>query len=119
MITTKKPPTFTRREAATLLQCAPLTIANREKAGTYPDPKRDSNNIRYYYVSDILELMWITHKQIYLKPMVAILFDKGYTEKADLDTYLTDEFKKFQVKITVANKENKILSDGQSTNSDK
>lgn len=99
MITTKIPPTFTRQEVAHLLQCAPLTIANREKKGVYPPAKRDYKEHRYYVLADVFELMYITDKQIYLKPIVAVMHDKGYTDIKDLESYLTKEYNIFFDKL--------------------
>lgn len=125
MITTKKIPTFTRKDVALLLQCTRLTVANREESGRYPPPKRDDNNNRYYHVNDVFELMHITHKQVYLGPIVAVLHDKGYTDVADLNDYLTEEFRVFQDKITGASDDavkqvaKDVGTDGQTASNDK
>jgi DNA-binding transcriptional MerR regulator len=99
-LTTEITPVFTRPEVAALLQCAPLTIANREKSGVYPKPYKDHKGHRVYQVSDIFELMYITYKNVYLKPIVAVMHDKGYTEITDLEQYLTKEYSSFQERIT-------------------
>lgn len=104
-------PVFTRPDVAALLQCAPLTIANREKSGVYPQPRKDHKGMRIYEVSDIFQLMYITHKNVFLKPVVAVMHDKGYTDIADLESYLTKEYTAFQEKIAVTNK----VKDEQST----
>jgi DNA-binding transcriptional MerR regulator len=78
----KKPlePIFTRSELAQILNVSPLTIANREKNKKYPNPKRDLNKYRIYNLNDVLNLQLITYSYIDPKPIISILYDKGYKD---------------------------------------
>ena len=71
-------PSFNRSEVAKILNVSTLTIANREKDARYPDPKRDLNSI--YTINDILNLQLITYNQIDPKPIISVLYDKGYRD---------------------------------------
>ena len=71
-------PIFTRREVAEILGVVPLTISNREKNGKYPEPKRDINGYRQYMLTDILNLQMITSSHVDTRPIMAVLYDKGY-----------------------------------------
>jgi hypothetical protein len=73
-------PNFSRLEVSTILNISTLTIANREKSGKYPQPKRDMNNYRVYTMNDIFNLQLITFNHIDPKPIISILFDKGYKD---------------------------------------
>ena len=73
-------PIFTRSELAQILNVSPLTIANREKNKKYPDPKRDLNKYRIYTLNDVLNLQLITYSYIDPKPIISILYDKGYKD---------------------------------------
>lgn len=73
-------PTFTRSEVATVLNISTLTIANREKHKKYPPPKRDLNNYRIYTLNDVLNLQLITFNHIDPKPIISVLYDKGYRD---------------------------------------
>ena len=73
-------PIFTRSELAQILNVSPLTIANREKNKKYPNPKRDLNKYRIYNLNDVLNLQLITYSYIDPKPIISILYDKGYKD---------------------------------------
>lgn len=73
-------PIFTRSEVAQILNVSALTIANREKNKKYPSPKRDMNGYRIYNLNDIFNLQLITYNQIDPKPVISILYDKGYRD---------------------------------------
>lgn len=73
-------PIFTRSELAQILNVSPLTIANREKNKKYPSPKRDLNKYRIYTLNDVLNLQLITYSYIDPKPIISILYDKGYKD---------------------------------------
>ena len=73
-------PIFTRSEVAHILNVAPLTIANREKNNKYPTPRRDMNSYRVYTLNDIFNLQLITYNLIDPKPIISILYDKGYRD---------------------------------------
>jgi len=77
-------PTFNRSEAAKILNISTLTIANREKNNKYPDPKRDLNNYRVYTINDILTLQLITYNHLDPKPIISVLYDKGYRDNKSL-----------------------------------
>jgi DNA-binding transcriptional MerR regulator len=57
-----------------------LTIANREKRGQYPIPKRDLNNYRVYSLRDVINLQRLTYKAIDFRPIISVLYDKGFTD---------------------------------------
>lgn len=73
-------PVFTRSEVAQILNVSTLTIANREKNNKYPEPKRDLNNYRIYTLNDIFNLQLITYSYIDPKPIISIMYDKGYED---------------------------------------
>jgi DNA-binding transcriptional MerR regulator len=73
-------PIFTRSEVAQILNVSPLTIANREKSKKYPSPKRDLNKYRIYTLNDVLNLQLLTYSYIDPKPIISILYDKGYKD---------------------------------------
>lgn len=73
-------PIFTRSELAQILNVSPLTIANREKNKKYPNPKRDLNKYRVYTLNDVLNIQLITYSYIDPKPIISILYDKGYKD---------------------------------------
>jgi DNA-binding transcriptional MerR regulator len=77
-------PTFNRSEVAKILNVSTLTIANREKNNRYPSPKRDLNNYRLYTLNDVFNLQLITYNHIDPKPIISILYDKGYRDSKDL-----------------------------------
>lgn len=102
-------PIFTRTQVAQLLNCTPLTIANREKKNIYPEPKRHvSSNHRYYTIQDVFLLQYITFKQINLNSLASLLWDMGYQNSALVLPCLEQEvsiFKQspiFEVKPTEA-----------------
>jgi DNA-binding XRE family transcriptional regulator len=73
-------PIFTRSEVAQILNVSSLTIANREKNKKYPAPKRDMNSYRIYTLNDIFNLQLITYNMLDPKPVISILYDKGYSD---------------------------------------
>ncbi|MFZ4104872.1 hypothetical protein [Flavobacterium sp.] len=73
-------PIFTRSEIAQILNVSSLTIANREKNNKYPVAKRDMNGYRIYTLNDIFNLQLITYNLIDPKPVISILYDKGYRD---------------------------------------
>lgn len=73
-------PIFTRSEIAQILNVSALTIANREKNKKYPEPKRDLNGYRIYSLNDVFNLQLITYSSIDPKPIISILYDKGYRD---------------------------------------
>lgn len=77
-------PIFTRSEVAQILNVSTLTIANREKHNKYPEPKRDLNNYRIYTLNDMFNLQLITYNYIDPKPIISILYDKGYEDMKKL-----------------------------------
>lgn len=88
----QNPPLFYRYDVAKILNCTPLTISNREKSKTYPEPTRNSSNYRIYTIEDILELQYITYKRTYLSPIVAFLWDEGYTDVREVETMVNAAF---------------------------
>lgn len=74
-------PKFTRKDVSNILNCTTLTIANREKVGKYPEAKRDLNNYRVYSLKDVLSLQRITYGYIDNRPIISVLYDKGYTDQ--------------------------------------
>lgn len=76
----KAEPIFTRGDVARILNVTPLTIANRERRGQYPDPKRDLNNYRIYTLNDVFNLQLLTYDTIDSRPVVSLLYDKGYRD---------------------------------------
>ena len=73
-------PIFARSEVAQILNVSPLTIDNREKNKKYPNPKRDLNQYRIYTLNDVLNLQLITYSYVDPKPIISILYDKGYKD---------------------------------------
>jgi hypothetical protein len=73
-------PIFSRSEVAKILNVTPLTIANREKANKYPPPQRDVNNYRVYSINDVLNLQVITFRLVDQRPIISVLYDKGYKD---------------------------------------
>jgi transcriptional regulator with XRE-family HTH domain len=73
-------PIFTRSEVAQILNVTTLTISNRERDKKYPSPKRDLNNYRIYSLNDIFNLQLLTYNVIDPKPIISILYDKGYDD---------------------------------------
>jgi Holliday junction resolvase RusA-like endonuclease len=73
-------PAFNRSEVAKILNVSTLTIANREKNKKYPNPRRDLNNYRIYTINDVLNLQLITYNHVDPKPIISVLYDKGYKD---------------------------------------
>lgn len=83
-------PTFNRSEVAKILNISTLTIANREKNKKYPDPKRDLNNYRVYTINDVLNLQLITYNHLDPKPIISVLYDKGYRDTKSLSQMIDE-----------------------------
>lgn len=81
-------PMFTRGEIARILNVTPLTIANREKAKKYPEPKRDLNKYRVYSLNDVLNLQLITYSRLDPAPIISILYDKGYRDQREIGKWM-------------------------------
>jgi DNA-binding XRE family transcriptional regulator len=77
-------PSFNRSEVAKILNISTLTIANREKNNKYPNPRRDLNNYRIYTINDVFNLQLITYNHIDPKPIISVLYDKGYRDSKNL-----------------------------------
>lgn len=73
-------PVFTRSDVAIILNVSSLTVSNREKNKKYPLPKRDMNNYRIYTLNDIFNLQLITYSHIDPRPVISVLYDKGYKD---------------------------------------
>lgn len=73
-------PVFTRGEVAKILNVTPLTIANREKAKKYPEPRRDLNKYRIYSLNDVFNLQLITFQRLEPNKIISVLHDKGYRD---------------------------------------
>jgi hypothetical protein len=80
----KGEPQFSRSDIAQILNITPLTIANREKRTQYPEPKRDLNGYRIYTLNDVLNLQLITYQTIDTRPIMSLLYDKGYRDMKHL-----------------------------------
>lgn len=85
-------PHFTRGEVAKILNVTPLTISNREKSGKYPKPARDLNNYRVYSLRDVLTLQLLTYKHLDTRPVISVMYDKGYTDIVHLGLLIDQEF---------------------------
>ena len=77
-------PMFTRGDVAKILNVTPLTIANREKNEKYPEPARDLNNYRVYTLNDVFNLQLITYSSLDPRPIISVLYDKGYRDTKEL-----------------------------------
>jgi len=83
-----KDPVFTRGDVAKILNVSPLTIANREKSNKYPQPNRDLNGYRIYSLNDVFNLQLITFRTIDQKPIISILYDKGFRDHKQIASIL-------------------------------
>lgn len=77
-------PVFTRGDLAKILNVTALTIANREKAHKYPQPRRDINNYRVYGLNDVFTLQVTTYGGVDPLPIISLLYDKGYRDMKQL-----------------------------------
>ena len=77
---TNQEPIFTMSEISQILNVTTLTVSNREKNKKYPLPRRDLNNYRIYTLNDVFNLQLITYSHIDPKPIISILYDKGYSD---------------------------------------
>ena|SRR5579859_6547824 len=82
-------PTFSRGDVAKILNVTTLTIANREKRGQYPEPKRDINDYRIYSLNDVYNLQLTTFNYVDTRPILSVMYDKGYTS-AKVATQIVD-----------------------------
>lgn len=73
-------PVFSRSDVARILNVTALTIANREKRDQYPRPRRDLNGYRVYSLNDVFNLQLITYAHLDPRPVMSMLYDKGYTD---------------------------------------
>ena len=48
------------------------------RIGKYPQARRDLNNYRVYTLNDIFNLQLLTYSHVDPKPIISILYDKGY-----------------------------------------
>lgn len=81
-------PIFTRGEVARILNITPLTVANRERRGQYPAPKRDLNDYRIYHLHDVFQLQVITYSRVDPRPVISVLYDKGYHDMKHAQTLI-------------------------------
>lgn len=107
-------PIFTRTQVAKLLNCTPLTIANREKKEIYPEPKRSKTSLhRVYSLQDAFLLQYITNSQINLSSITSLLWDMGYTNSKDLLKCLELEISLFKSNPLVTNvKDTNVVQNG-------
>jgi hypothetical protein len=94
-------PSFNRSEVAKILNVSTLTVANREKSLRYPAPKRDLNKYRVYTINDVLNLQLITYNMIDPKPIISVLYDKGYKD-TKLLSEIIDEAMSNRVGVNVS-----------------
>lgn len=80
----KGEPIFSRGDVAKILNVTPLTIANRERAKKYPEPKRDLNNYRIYTLNDVLNLQHLTYNVIDTRPIISLMYDMGFRDMKDV-----------------------------------
>jgi len=73
-------PIFTRAEVSKILNISSLTLSNREKLNKYPKARRDINNYRIYNLNEVFNLQLLTFDAIDPKPVVSVMYDKGYTD---------------------------------------
>ena len=95
------PLVFSRSDVAKVLNVAPLTIFNREKKGRYPAPSRSPSNYRIYTLRDIFHLQMLTYNQVYLAPILSLLWDKGYTDAKALESFISKAFDDYKTSATV------------------
>lgn len=81
-------PIFSRSELAQILNVSTLTVSNREKNKKYPSAKRDLNNYRVYTLNDVFNLQLLTYNHIDPKPIISIMYDKGFTDLKHLGKML-------------------------------
>ena len=81
-------PVFTRGEVAKILNVTPLTMRNREKSNKYPEPSRDLNNYRVYSLNDILNLQLITYNNLDPRPIISVMYDKGYRDSKEVSVLI-------------------------------
>lgn len=81
-------PIFTRGELARILNVTPLTVANRERRGQYPLPRRDLNQYRIYNLQDVLHLQVLTYSRIDPRPIISVLYDKGYHDQKQVQALI-------------------------------
>lgn len=84
----KGEPVFTRKDVAQILNVHPLTIANRERRRQYPEPKRDLNGYRLYSLNDVFNLQLRTYNAIDTRPIMSLLYDKGWRDTKQLSQVL-------------------------------
>lgn len=57
-----------------------LQFQTEKKIGKYPVPKRDLNNYRIYTLNDIFSLQLVTYNHIDPKPIISVMYDKGFQD---------------------------------------
>jgi hypothetical protein len=92
----KQEPKFSRKDVSNILNVTTLTIANREKAGKYPPPKRDLNNYRVYSLKDVIKLQRLTYNMVDNRPIVSVLFDKGFKDMKEVSKMLDTAVQEMQ-----------------------
>lgn len=75
---------FKRGEVSKILGVTVATLANREKAGKFPEAKRDVNNYRMYSLQDVMSLQLASYGYINTVPLAEALFDKGYSSPKEV-----------------------------------
>lgn len=83
-------PEFSRGQLASILGINTQTIANREKSGKYPEPKRDVNDFRYYTLEDVFAIQLISFNAINPAPILEVMYDIGYRDQKAM-TQILDE----------------------------
>ena len=83
-------PEFSRGQVASILGINTQTIANREKSGKYPEPKRDSNDFRCYTLEDVFALQMISNGAINPGSILDVMYDMGYRNQSKM-TQILDE----------------------------
>lgn len=81
-------PQFSRSEVAKILGVHPLTIANREKAGKYPQPSRDLNGWRKYSLNEVFNLQLITYRSLEPRTIISVLYDRGEDDPKEISRFI-------------------------------
>lgn len=76
-----------------------LTVYNREKSGKYPKPKRDLNNYRVYTLNDLFNMQLATYNHIDPKPVISVLYDKGYANPRTVSQIIDEALSKRGVNV--------------------
>ena len=92
-------PIFTRLEVSQILNVTTLTISNREKSKKYPSPKRDLNNYRIYTLNDVFNIQLKTYDCIDPKPIISVLYDKGYANPRNVSQIIDQALSKRGINV--------------------